>query len=117
VRWVAVFAFVALAVQLVAVYAPGSVASAVEVSIPNIDKVVHLLIFGLPAYFFARWTGRTWLVAAVFVAHGALSEFIQGFIPGRDPDVFDFLADAAGVAVAVVVLIVQGRVRARRALA
>jgi len=107
--WLAVLAFAALAVQLFAVYAPGSVASQAEISIPNIDKAVHLLIFGIPTYLFARWTGRMWLVAAIFVLHGAWSEFIQGFIPGGDPDVFDFLADASGAVLAVVVLIVQKR--------
>jgi len=106
--WVWAVALAALAVQLLGVYLPGSAVPS-ETVIPNIDKVVHFLIFGVPAYLFARLTGRPALVGAIFVAHGAASEFIQGFIPGRDPDVFDFTADAVGVLVAVTLVALQKR--------
>ena len=108
--WLVVAAGVALAVQLAGVYLPGSAVPS-EVSIPYADKVVHFLIFGVPTYLFARLTGRTWLVAAIFLAHGAVSEFVQTFIPGRDPDVFDFTADAVGVAAAIVAILVVARRR------
>ena len=103
-----VAAVAALAVQLLAVYLPGSAVPS-EASIPYADKVVHFVIFGVPAYLFARLTGRTWLVGGIFVAHAALSEFIQSFIPGRDPDVFDFAAGAVGVVAGVLIAISKPR--------
>ena len=115
-RWLLPLAVLVLVVQLLAVYLPGT-AYSIEVEIPYVDKLVHLLIFAVPTYLFGRWSGRTWLVAAIFVAHGALSEIVQGFIPYRDPDVFDFTADAVGVALAVVALLTsnKGTVRLARA--
>ena len=54
----------------------------------------------------ARVTGLTtraaalaWLVSAVY---GASDEFHQSFVPGRTPDVNDWLVDIAGAAVAIV---------------
>ena len=114
-RWLLPLAIIVLAVQLLAVYLPGSM-EPIEVEIPYVDKAVHLLIFGVPTYLFGRWSGRTWLVGGIFLAHGALSEVIQGFIPYRDPDVFDFAADAVGVALAVVLLVVAKKGTVRLAL-
>ena len=105
-RVILALSLAALAVQLLGVYLPGS-ALPDEAGIPGADKVVHALIFGVPAYLFGRLVRRGWqvaLVGLVFLAHAALSEWLQGFVPFRDPDVFDFLADAAGVALALLAL-------------
>ena len=102
-RPVVALASAALVVQLLGVYLPGS-ALADESQLPGLDKVVHVLIFGVPAYLFGRLVRRPWWVGLAFVAHAALSEWLQTFVPYRDPDVFDFLADAAGVAVAMAAL-------------
>jgi len=65
------------------------------------DKLVHALVFGL-----VMWTGvragipaRPWL--AVSLAHGVLSEVLQGtLLPNRSGDPWDAVADAVGVLVA-----------------
>ena len=58
----------------------------------------------------------TWTeVGGVSVA--ALDELLQGYIPGRNMDLFDWFADAAGVAVGVTLGVLTGlRARKRRAL-
>lgn len=46
-----------------------------------------------------RVAALAWLASAVY---GATDEFHQSFVPGRTPDVNDWLVDIAGAAVAVV---------------
>lgn len=40
---------------------------------------------------------RPWLVLVALVAYGIIDELLQGFVPGRSPDVMDLVADVAGV--------------------
>ena len=107
-RFVAAAAALALVVELLGVYLPGS-ALPDEALFPGVDKVVHALIFGVPTYLFGRLVRRPWWVGLVFLAHAGLSEWLQTFVPCRDPDVFDFLADAVGVALAMAALWARGR--------
>ena len=37
------------------------------------------------------------LALCVLLVYAALDEVLQGFVPGRQPDRTDFLADAAGI--------------------
>ena len=60
-----------------------------------------------------RWQGATpgaaagaWLFAA---AYGASDEFHQSFVPGRDSSVADWLADLAGAALGVTVVLLWRR--------
>ncbi len=78
-----------LAVQLVAVYLPGSPDGGLELPwLPGADKIVHFLIFAIPVYLFGRLSGRVGLVAGLFAVHAVVSEFVQWrFIPYRDGDV------------------------------
>ena len=73
------------------------------------DKVAHALAYGffaltlLPALRIGaglprRITVRRALLLAVM--YGAFDEVHQGWVPGREKDVGDFLADAAGAGVA-----------------
>lgn len=88
-----------MAVHLVALYTPGSPNS---ISVPGLDKVVHLLLFAIPVWFLARLTSRLWLVAAVFSVEAILSEVIQAsFVPYRTGDPIDALFDFLGIALAV----------------
>lgn len=66
------------------------------------DKVIHLgLYFVLGgALSWGEWkVGRSLPLLLLFlgVAYGALDEWHQSFVPGRDPALGDFAADAAGV--------------------
>ena len=46
------------------------------------------------------WRGAAWALLAAS-AYGATDEFHQLFVPGRSCDVFDWLADTTGAALAV----------------
>lgn len=61
----------------------------------------------------ARWAGvtpsaaaRAWLISA---AYGVSDEFHQSFVPGRSPNVIDWVADAAGAAVAISAVVLGAR--------
>ncbi len=73
--------------------------------LPGADKLIHGLVFAIPVYLFGRLTGRVGLVAGLFAVHAVLSELIQWrFIPYRDGDVWDAVADLAGIGLAVLAL-------------
>jgi VanZ family protein len=65
------------------------------------DKLVHAALFALLAVT-ARWRfGRRAAVLAAVVAYGGASELVQGLLLStRTGDVLDLVADAAGAAVA-----------------
>jgi len=74
-----------------------------ESDIPFEDKWIHgtaYAIMGLLAWraFRHRFTGHTLLIiAACFCSlYGISDEWHQSFVPGRDADPFDWLADAIG---------------------
>jgi uncharacterized membrane protein YhdT len=104
-RW-GVLAVAALAVHLVALYLPGDPSGSLELPwLPGADKVVHVLLFAVPTYLFGRLTRRVGLVAGVFAVHAVVSELIQWrFVPYRDGDPFDALADLVGIGLAVLLL-------------
>jgi VanZ family protein len=91
----------AVVVNLVVLYWPRAVS---EGGIPNIDKVVHILVFGAVA-----WTGARaglpvrWLVP-VLVLHAVSSELVQHYLlPARSGDPVDAVADVLGVVAGVAV--------------
>jgi VanZ family protein len=102
--WVGAGVF--LAVQLVAVYLPGNPDGGLELPwLPGADKLVHGLIFAIPVYLFGRLSGRVGLVAGLFAVHAVVSEVVQWrFVPYRDGDVWDAVADLVGIGFAVFVL-------------
>ena len=104
--WVAWAASVALIVQLLAIYLPGSTSSSLAIAwLPEADKIVHLVIFAAPTYLFGRLTRRVGLVAAGFAVHAVVSELVQWrFVPFRDGDPRDALADLAGIVLAVLLI-------------
>jgi VanZ family protein len=70
------------------------------------DKISHALAYAAMAFLAVRATrvigvdralARRLVAAYVFcIAYGASDELHQYFVPGRDCDVFDWLADATG---------------------
>jgi len=96
----------ALAVQLVAVYLPGTPDGGLELpGLPGADKLVHALIFAVPVYLFVRLAGRVGLVAGLFAVHAVVSELVQWrFVPYRDGDVWDVVADLVGIGLAVLLV-------------
>ncbi|GAA1606865.1 MULTISPECIES: VanZ family protein [Kribbella] len=96
--WVWRIAFVAaVALQLYGVYAPREAGP--NVGIPQIDKVAHCLLFGAVAFTGLKaGVPARWLLGTL-AANAVVSELVQHwFLPQRDGDPFDALADLTGVA-------------------
>jgi VanZ family protein len=98
---------VALVLQLIAVYSPNVPAGP---QINGLDKVIHVSIFaapvlaGLMAGISAPW------VLGILAVHAPVSELIQHFVlPHRSGEVFDVLADLAGVALGGLAYLVWSR--------
>lgn len=58
--------------------------------------------------------GRTLLAFAVMLAWFVSDEWHQSFVPGRDAEALDVVADVVGFGLAVVVALAWGAVRGRR---
>lgn len=112
---VAALAVVALGVQFYGLYR--LMGPPTPPRFPNADKLEHLLGFGLPVFLILvtlnlrrRARGRAGLsglaiavVAAIFVAHAALSEIIQHTLyVTRSGDPRDAVADTIGVTLGVI---------------
>lgn len=108
--WTALAA-AATAIQLFAVYRPSGPPT--ELSLPGLDKVVHLVIFAAPVVLILlalaatdRGLTRTGLAVTVgaFAAHAVISELIQGrFLGERSGDPADVLADLLGIGLGAVI--------------
>jgi VanZ family protein len=73
-----------------------------------------LLMFTAAAFATGRRSARAYLpCAAIGVWYGAIDEWHQSFVPGRDPSMIDWIFDAGGVASAVVLIHLLLRRRAR----
>lgn len=74
--------------------------------LPGIDKLAHLLAYGVLAAatlfaFGERWkterAGLAVLITIIFcLLYGMTDEFHQSFIPGRAPSIVDIVADCGG---------------------
>lgn len=73
--------------------------------ITNIDKVAHFSVFGLIATLVCRMRSPAWRWAltslAIASAFGVTDEWHQSYVPGRSPDVGDWIADTSGAALAI----------------
>lgn len=81
----------------------------------HLDKVAHALEYAVLALLVcraARAPGRTALVVIIMscTAYGIIDELHQFLIAGRDPNVWDAAADAAGSAIAAVAWYAKGLV-------
>ncbi len=76
-----------------------------RVNIFSLDKMIHFVEFGifgiLLLLFFSGYRGlsRRSIAVSLFVGivWAALDEYHQFFVPGRNPSVYDFMADVAGI--------------------
>ncbi len=107
--WFAALAYMSLIFWLSSI--PGE-----ELPLPEfvlVDKLAHFVTFsglgaliafraGLTALLLGRpvtaWTKGGWLAPAIGLLYAAFDEFHQAFVPNRDSDVLDFVADALGIA-------------------
>jgi VanZ family protein len=76
---------------------------AAPVSFEGLDKLLHAGVYAMLALalLFGGRGHRPWLWVAVAVLYGLSDEIHQSFIPNRQADLLDLLADAAGAAFAV----------------
>jgi len=81
-------------------------------SIPHMDKLAHLMVFGLLGLTIVRALSRTlsWGALPIAVlsimitgAYGALDEFHQHFVPQRSVELADLGADVVGATLACLV--------------
>jgi hypothetical protein len=67
------------------------------------DKLQHSLAYGVGGFLIARATGArgrgTLLAIVIGSLYGASDELHQWFVPGRDSDVLDWVADTLGVTI------------------
>ena len=71
--------------------------------VPGTDKLQHFIAFGvfvLPVCLLMP--ARAWLIFIIAVAYGGLIEIIQPYV-NRYAELGDFLADAVGAAIGVVI--------------
>ena len=78
---------------------------------PPLDKVAHAVSFGIVALLFYFATGRALLSVLLASLYGVTDEFHQSLVPGRDADLFDWIADTVGAAVSVSALLLLNRWR------
>lgn len=76
--------------------------------LPGLDKLVHAALFGVLAWLALHARARdrgaeipTWILVMSLATFAALDEWLQHFVPGRGADWMDWLADMAGVLIAV----------------
>lgn len=81
-------------------------------AVTGMDKLAHLALYGVLGALSThammrtpRWPGARALVTVIcgVALFGAVDELHQAFIPGRTPELRDWLADTAGAAAASVV--------------
>ncbi|HEX2022252.1 MAG TPA: VanZ family protein [Candidatus Thermoplasmatota archaeon] len=71
---------------------------------PHADKAEHALLFAALAFLAARgFDAPPSGIAGPLLAYGFLVEVVQSYVPGRGADPFDFVADAVGVGVGLLI--------------
>jgi hypothetical protein len=88
------------------------------------DKLAHGLAFAILSGLTARavraagWGTLRILLAAATVAslYGAMDEWHQSFVPGRDPDPWDWVADTAGAIVGAAAVVGLPRRKSRASI-
>lgn len=66
------------------------------------DKAQHALAYAGLMFWFRQVFYRNWRWPAFLIALGITLEFLQGFTGGRTPDIFDAIANAAGILIGLV---------------
>jgi len=99
--WLLAFVLLAGAIFIEALYGP-TIDNRI---IPNLDKIVHVLVFGLLAFLLLRYLrsiglSNNWRillgVGLTITVMGVLDEWLQSMVPGRTASPMDVLADVAG---------------------
>jgi VanZ family protein len=82
-----------------------------HLSIPNLDKYVHIILFGSFVFLWSFYYGaklgtknfpykQSFFILIIACLYGTAMEFVQKyFIPNRDYDIYDIAADVVGAIV------------------
>lgn len=110
-RAAAVCFALALLLQLAVLYAPSTPG---DPGIPGLDKLVHAIVFLLPALLGVLAGLRPLWLGAALAAHAVVSEVVQQLaLPERSGEVWDAVADVAGVAIGLAIGVALLRRRRR----
>ena len=94
---------------------PAGATPSSPISFPGDDKVVHAALYAVLGGLLRIALGRSGPAIALAAAYGVTDEVHQAFVPGRDADVFDWLADAVGAALGAAFVTRVARARTWRA--
>lgn len=81
-------------------------------SLPTNDKVGHFLAYALLSFnllLLCTTTKQIGLGILASISYGLLMEFCQGLVPGRDPSVYDMIANSTGVLIGFVLMKLIGK--------
>ncbi len=81
-------------------------------SLPTNDKVGHFLAYSALSFnllLLCNSTKQKVLGISFAIAYGLLMEFCQGLVPGRDPSVYDMIANSTGVLIGFVLVFLFGK--------
>jgi len=104
-QWIKVFAIFWLLIISVLFFLPGSALPDEGMfGIPQFDKLLHAGFFAVLVFcwrfYFSASAKFTWLLLLLAAIYGLSVEFVQrDFIPHRDFDLWDAVADTIGAAV------------------
>lgn len=78
----------------------------------GVDKIAHFIAYGALSFalslWFSReeWRANPWKVAFTVITiaslYGAVDEFHQSFVPGRDMSAWDLMADTIGAGIGAI---------------
>jgi VanZ family protein len=91
----------------------------IGVSLPGqTDKIAHFGAYAVLGYLLAvallQSASEAWFALGIGSAFGALDELHQRTVPGRTADIFDWVADSAGVTAGLLILLLARRLYHRR---
>lgn len=92
--WIGVAAWAALLFGLSSL--PAGATPTAPISFPGDDKVVHAALYAVLGGLLRVALGRAGPAVAFAAAFGVTDELHQAFVPGRDADALDWLADVVG---------------------
>ena len=114
-KWPAIIWSVIVFILLV--IPPVALGSERKIEIVQLDKVIHFFLFGIVAglwaYYIKQKQEGFWYYLLIFVCttvYGIATEYVQD-LTGRDFDVWDMVADAAGALVFVSWISIKRRPR------
>lgn len=87
------------------------------ITFSGLDKVIHFLLFGIMLWLWGYYQKtvssarknpvlQLFFITIVVIGYGIVMEYVQDWV-GRDFDVWDMVADAAGAIAAFFILLVQ----------